>query len=385
MEKLKLNGVIIEDNPDPRDYDIAQFVPGKHEIEDKEFMLKMPKLQVIICQGNIGACVGHAFAIAKSILEYNQTNKWIDFDPFVIYGTRFDEDNYTGIGMIPRQGAKALHKEGAFLRRDFGIEQEMPMIQDTVEEWKRNNPGKVAEAKGQVITGYSYVYNINQAKKALKNGMPICASWKLYESFYETARDGMVKVPNIKTESYEGSHMMCIVGWTSDNRWIVVNSWGTASGFHGMYFIPFNYAFSSGIAVSDKITPSTYKAKEIKFSVNGVSTEYIVDGIKKQFDVLPYIKNNRTYVPVRFITESLGASVEWDQETKTVTIRSEEAIITMQIGNRRARVNGKIQMLETLPEIVNNRTMLPIKNICDALNCSTSWDQETKTVTINAL
>lgn len=374
-------GVIPDTNPDPRNYNISQFVPGEDEISDKEFMLNFPKTQIIIDQGSIGACVGHAFIMAKQILEYMHTNKWIDFDPFVTYGTRFYGD-YDGVGMVPFQGAKALYKEGAFFRRDFGKRQEMPMLKDTVEEWKRNNPDKVNKAQDYKISGYSYVYNESGIKRALKNKMPVAVSYPIYPSFYETKDDGIVPVPK-SNEKVSGYHEMLIVGWTANKYWIVVNSWGVRYGLKGMYLIPFENKFDTAIAVSDTITPSKYKAKQIRFRVD--DKKYYVDGIEKEFDAVPYIKNSRTYVPVRFITESLGASVEWNNDTQEVTIRSEEAILVLKINNKYIVVNGVKYVLDTVPELVNDRTMLPIRSIAEHLNCEVDWDDSTRSVIINAL
>ena len=374
-------GVIQDTNPDPRNYNISQFVPGEDEITDKEFMLDFPKKQIIIDQGNIGACVGHAFIMAKQILEYMHTNKWIDFDPFITYGTRFSGD-YTGVGMIPSQGAKALYKEGAFFRRDFGKRQEMPMLQDTVDEWKKKNPDKVKKALDYRISGYSYVYDERGIKKALKNKMPVAVSYPIYKSFYDTKDDGIV--PVVKSgEKLDGYHEMLIVGWTADNYWIVVNSWGIDSGLKGMYLIPFKNKFDTAIAVSDTITPSTYKAKQIRFSVG--SSKFYIDSIEKNFDVNPYVKDGRTYVPIRFITESLGASVEWNNDTQEVTVRSEEAVIVLKIGSKLIKVNDIPVAIDVAPEITKDRTMLPVRCIAEYLNCGVKWDAFTATVIINAL
>ena len=375
-------GVIPDTNPDPRNYNIAQFIPGEDEIKDKEFMLNFPKTQIIKSQGSIGACVGHAFIMAKQILEYMHTNKWIDFDPFVTYGTRF-EGEYTGVGMYPHQGAKALYKEGAFFRRDFNKRQEMPMLKDTVDEWKKVNPDKVTTALNYRISGYSYVYTDNAIKKALKNNMPVAVSYPIYSSFYNTKDDGIVPVPDTKNEKIVGYHEMLIVGWTSNKYWIVVNSWGVDDGLKGMYLIPFKNEFDSAIAVSDTITPSTYKAKHISFKVG--SEKFIVDSKEKKFDTIPYIKQGRTYVPVRFITESLGASVEWNDNRKQVTIRSEEAVIVLTIGSTDIIIDNKKYKIDVAPELVDNRTMLPIRVIAEHLNCEVSWNEKTNSVIIDAL
>ena len=374
-------GVVPDITPDPRNYNIAQFVPGEDEIPDKEFMLDFPKDQIIIDQGNIGACVGHAFIMAKQILEYMHTNKWIDFDPFMVYGTRFEGD-YMGVGMVPSQGAKALYKEGAFFRRDFGKREEMPMIYLTAKEWKKENPDKVKAAEDYKISGYSFVTSEYGIKKALKNKMPVAVSYPIYPSFYKTKNDG--KVPIVKdNEIATGYHEMLIVGWTANKYWIVVNSWGINYGLKGMYLIPFENKFDNAIAVSDTITPSKYKAKEIRFSVG--SNKYYVDSVEKEFDTIPYIKNSRTYIPVRFVTESLGASVEWNGNTQEVTIRSEEAIIVLKIGSNVIKIDGNDFKMDVAPEIVNDRTMLPIRFVAEYLNCEVDWDDSTKTVIIKAL
>lgn len=369
IEKLQFDGVLLNKQKDPRDYNIAMFIPGEDTIRDSEFCLKLPKLDIILNQFQFNACVGHSFAIAKSILEYNRTNKWIDIDPYAIYGTRYDGE-YDGIGMYPQQGAKVLLKDGAFLRRDFGVQEEVPQLIDTLKEWKHNNPDKVEEAKNLVISAYYYVSDINQMKKSLKNGMPISAAYPIYDNFYNVKDDGIVSMYN-SNNKLQGYHQMTIVGWTKNNYWIVINSWGTHKGLKGMYLIPFDYKFDTAIVVSDTITPIKYKAQEITFYINGLY--YTVDNKSKEFDVTPYIRNNRTYVPVRFITEALGASVEWLKDSQEVIIRSEEAFIKMQIGSKKILINNKRKYLDVAPEIVSNRTMLPIRVIAEALNCKVDW------------
>lgn len=372
------NGVIIDENPDPRNFTVSQFVPGEDKIKDTEFMLKLPKLDFIIDQGEYSACVGHSYAMAKSILEYQQSNKWIDIDPFMIYGTRFEGD-YVGVGMHPYQGAKALYKEGAFLRRNFNKRQEMPQIKDTVESWKKKNPELVKSAKELQITGYGYCYTNEQIKKSLKAGMPVSCCYPIYSSFYKTGLNGMVPSPS---GSLEGYHQMLIVGWTS-NRWIVINSWGSRFGLKGMYLIPFSNQMDSSICVTDKIIPSRRKAGELIFTIG--KTEYTVDGEKMTLDSVPYIKNDRTYLPIRFVTESLGCSVEWDQNTNTALIRSEEADIKLKIGSKNINVNNWDYSMDVAPEVVNDRTMIPVRFVSEYLNCSVTWDKEKQDVIIKAL
>lgn len=370
-EKLQFNGVLINNEKDPRDYTISMFIPGEDVIKDEEFCLKLPKLDIVINQRHFNSCVGHSFAMAKSILEYNQTNKWIDIDPYVIYGTRYPGE-YEGLGMQPSQGAKVLLKEGAFLRRDFGVQQEVPRLIETVNRWKSNHPDKVEKAKDLAISAYYYVSSDNEIKKSLKNGMPVSAAYPIYDNFYNTGDDGVVSMYTSKN-ILQGYHQMTIIGWTKNKQWIVVNSWGTESGLKGMYLIPFEYKYTLAIALSDTITPLKYKAKEIEFEIG--SKKYKVDGQTKEFDSIPYIKNGRTYVPVRFITEALGASVEWINDTRHVIIRSEECNIKLQINNKLVVINDRDSYYnDVAPEIKDDRTMLPIRLIAEHLNCEVIWN-----------
>lgn len=384
MEKIQFNGVKREEQPDPRNYTIARFIPRQDTIEDEEFCLEyLPQSEIILNQGSYGSCVAHSFALCKSILEYRHTKKWIDFDPYMIYGTRYAEDRYNGVGMLPKQGAKCLYRDGAYLRRQFGKTGEMPSIKEEVDEFKSNNPNLVAKAKDYVIDGYAFVRTVDEIKAALKNSMPVSATWEIYESFYTTKSDGIVPNPKKYSDGYEGDHQMTIIGWTKGNRWIVANSWGTNRGMKGIYFISFTYAPIEAIAVTDTITPSLKKANEIKITIG--SNMAVVDDEVKFLDSPAQIYSDRTFVPVRFVAEALGASVEWVEAEQKVIIRSEEAEIELVIGSRTIRVNGKIFRMDVAPRIVNDRTLLPIRMVAEALNCDVEWNESLREVYIKAL
>ena len=90
------------------------------------------------------------------------------------------------------------------------------------------------------------------------------------------------------------------------------------------------------------------------------------------------IQFRRTYVPVRFITEALGASVEWLNDTQEVIIRSEECKLKLQINNRKFIINDKdIILNDVVPKLTNNRTMIPIRIIAEYLNCKVLWNDGT--------
>ena len=99
-------------------------------------------------------------------------------------------------------------------------------------------------------------------------------------------------------------------------------------------------------------------------------------------DVPAKIINDRTLVPLRSIFEALGASVSWDGENKIVTAVKGDIIITIQIGNKTMNVNSRQKELDVPAQIIDNRTLVPARAISEALGCKVDWDSGSKTVYI---
>ncbi|MDP4133019.1 MAG: stalk domain-containing protein [Bacillota bacterium] len=94
------------------------------------------------------------------------------------------------------------------------------------------------------------------------------------------------------------------------------------------------------------------------------------------------IKDGTTLVPLRFVSESLGATVSWEDSTKTVTIRDIKSLIELEIGQKTVWVNNEAQSLSVPAQIINNVTMVPIRFVSEALGNDVEWEAETKKVNI---
>ena len=99
-------------------------------------------------------------------------------------------------------------------------------------------------------------------------------------------------------------------------------------------------------------------------------------------DVAPVIVNDRTMLPIRFIAEALGATVGWDKATKTATIELGEISIAIVIGEGFATVNGEVVELDSPSFIEDSRTFLPIRFVTENLGAKVEWNSSDKTVTI---
>ncbi len=99
-------------------------------------------------------------------------------------------------------------------------------------------------------------------------------------------------------------------------------------------------------------------------------------------DGLPYIKNDRTLVHMRAIFEALGAEVSWDDTTKTAIGVKDGIEVKITIGENVLYKNGEAIELDCAAEITNDRTMVPVRAISEAFGCTVEWNNETKTVKI---
>lgn len=107
-----------------------------------------------------------------------------------------------------------------------------------------------------------------------------------------------------------------------------------------------------------------------------------VDGFSEELEAPPYIKNSSTLVPLRFIGEALGLTVNWNQKTKTVTLVNDTTIITLVIGKLTATVNGQNKTLAVAPEIKNGKTMVPVRFVSENMGASVKYYGDIKGISI---
>lgn len=108
----------------------------------------------------------------------------------------------------------------------------------------------------------------------------------------------------------------------------------------------------------------------------------LLNGEALTFDQPPIILDGRTLVPLRAIFEKLGASVEWDDAAQTVTAEKDGIKIVLQIGINEMKIGAFTKVLDVPAQLVNNRTLVPVRAVSEAFNCSVDWVEETQTVLI---
>lgn len=109
------------------------------------------------------------------------------------------------------------------------------------------------------------------------------------------------------------------------------------------------------------------KDKELKIKVRGKNAK---------FDVPPVIKGGRMLIPVRAVTQSLGAKVDYDAATGQVTITKGETTVIITLGSRQILVNGVPQELDVPAQAINNRTFVPLRFLAEIFGQKVDYDAE---------
>lgn len=109
-----------------------------------------------------------------------------------------------------------------------------------------------------------------------------------------------------------------------------------------------------------------------------------VNGEICEFDVAAQIINNRTMVPMRAIFEKLGAFVDWNDETKTVVSQKDDITVKLSIGSSKAYVNNEEKILDAPGVIIDSRTLVPARFVSEAFGAFVDWDDKNRKVTISS-
>lgn len=111
----------------------------------------------------------------------------------------------------------------------------------------------------------------------------------------------------------------------------------------------------------------------------------LVDGRALSFDQPPVIQDDRTLVPMRAIFQALGAEVYWEESTQTVTALAASDTLRFRIGDAGLYKNGELAYTMSVPaQIINDRTLVPVRAISESFGAAVGWDEASYTVTIQS-
>ena len=154
-----------------------------------------------------------------------------------------------------------------------------------------------------------------------------------------------------------------------------------------------NIEFSVIVMHKNSFSNIIAKTRPIKVNSNGVidqtsnnqpEIKVFIDDNIIAFDVLPTIINGRTMVPLRAIFENLGASVDWNDSTQTVTSTKDNTQISLTINNNIMYVNDVAKNLDVPATLIGGRTLVPVRAISEAFGCQVDWNADMQSVLIKS-
>ncbi|WP_260412331.1 stalk domain-containing protein [Alkalihalobacillus sp. TS-13] len=144
----------------------------------------------------------------------------------------------------------------------------------------------------------------------------------------------------------------------------------------------FNATWQENRLVGLYTAEESYKLYYAKHKDDPVEVTVKIDGETQNFDQPAILENYRTLVPLRGVFEKLDANVYWTQSTQTVRVTKDDTEVILKIGSKTAKVNGEKVTLDVAPKLVNYRTLVPLRFVTEALGARVTWDSDTLTASI---
>lgn len=131
--------------------------------------------------------------------------------------------------------------------------------------------------------------------------------------------------------------------------------------------------FALFLPVFANAAESVFKVGLGRYNINGLVRE----------DAAPYIKDNRTYLPLRYVAYACGIgdnSITWDNESRTAYLAKSGEIMSVKVGEKTILVGGRKVTTDAPAELLQDRVMLPLRAVAEALDCQVKWDEATQRV-----
>ena len=202
-------------------------------------------------------------------------------------------------------------------------------------------------------------------------------SWSTQAEPYGRYSVGMPITQQGSADFIYGSHK------TAGDTWLLVNMPAGKGFFRVCVLDPLTGQYThSPMYWFDFTDPLQPRRISDQFRYDDNRIRVYIDHQLQTYQQPPLIINNKTMVPMRSIFEALGAQVAWHGADRSITARQDDTVIQLVLDRPLAYINGQPVPLAQPPTLVNSRTMVPIRFISEALGAQVHWDQSRRAVEI---
>ena len=297
-----------------------------------------------------------------------------------LYGNR-KEGEYMGEGEYIRESILDIYRSGNCFFDEFPF---LGTTLDCVREFNKL-PQRIKDSALNNRVEYFYNIPIKDCFEVMKKfDLPLVAGVLVYNNWTEAFKNGGV-IPQLdgKEGNSIGGHAIRLLGKKTINgkvHFIVGNSWGKSIADNGVFYIPHDY---KGLFEAWLMLP--HIKKEIKLPIG--KNFYQINGKTYPMDTTTKVINGRTYVPLRFFTEALGAlEVKWVESSSMAMVYIGGDLI--RFIKDRGYFSSDLVMEDVFYDqgskniIEDNRMLVPLRNICEFLNLSVSYDSINNTAIV---
>ena len=353
-------------------------------------------------QGAAGFCHSFAGTALKNAQETMERGyRLYDFSPLGLARAVKARD-----GIVYTEGSTLLHVCRALC--EDGVFDEVYYPYELYEAGTLKFPRMKVKAEEEekipkyFCENYARVDELNELKKAISEGKPVLIGITCSEEIYEPT-EGCIGLP--LGSFIIGGHAMLAVGYDDEKEMTIrgrrykgfvecQNSWGEDHGDKGFLWIPYEYFtyrtkdFGMGF-VMDMYTAVDLKKEDL----NGTALELFLESetayddgreVMLEQKAIADTRTGRTLVPLRFVGEALGCSVEWLTKSRRIIIRRDKTFIQLAVGERMALVDGAARLMEQAPVIDErtDRALIPLRFVAETLGNTVLWDGKRRKITI---
>lgn len=109
-----------------------------------------------------------------------------------------------------------------------------------------------------------------------------------------------------------------------------------------------------------------------------------VNGKKQNLEVAPLLKDNTTYVPMKYVLDVFGGNAAWNEAAKKITVTRGATVLELTVGQKTFLLNGASSKAEVSPIIVDGRTLVPLRLVSEQLGIGVKWEKKTKSITLES-